>query len=67
MVANEAASETVWLVAKQQSKYWKNVDPKACDAREGIVYISLDRNLPVSWCLTELHCRAGTYIILDPR
>jgi len=33
--ANEAATETVWLVAREQSKYWKNVDPKACEPREG--------------------------------
>jgi hypothetical protein len=33
--ANAAATETVWLVARQQSKYWKNVDPKACEPREG--------------------------------
>ncbi|KAJ7287455.1 histone deacetylase complex protein [Mycena rebaudengoi] len=34
MVASEAAAETIWLVAKEQSKYWKNVDPKACEAHE---------------------------------
>lgn len=33
--ANEAATETVWLVAREQSKYWKSVDPKACEPREG--------------------------------
>ncbi len=34
--ANEAATETVWLVAREQSKYWKSVDPKACEPREGL-------------------------------
>ncbi|SJK97611.1 related to Histone deacetylase clr3 [Armillaria ostoyae] len=29
MTAGESATETVWLVAKEQSKYWKSVDPKA--------------------------------------
>jgi histone deacetylase 6 len=33
--ANEAATETVWLVAREQSKYWKSLDPKACEPREG--------------------------------
>jgi len=33
--ANEAATETVWLVALEQSKYWTSVDPKACEPREG--------------------------------
>lgn len=35
MIASEAATETVWLVAKEQSKYWKSVDPKSCEPREG--------------------------------
>lgn len=35
MVAGEAATETVWLVAREQSKYWKSVDPKACEPRDG--------------------------------
>lgn len=35
MVASEAATETVWLVAKEQSKYWQSVDPKSCEPREG--------------------------------
>ncbi|KAF7361827.1 Histone deacetylase clr3 [Mycena venus] len=34
MVANEAAAETVWLVAMEQSKYWKSVSPKACEPQE---------------------------------
>jgi histone deacetylase 6 len=35
MVASESATETVWLVAKEQSKYWKSVDPQSCEPREG--------------------------------
>ncbi|TFY78088.1 hypothetical protein EWM64_g5926 [Hericium alpestre] len=31
LVASEIATETVWQVAVEQSKYWKNVDPKACE------------------------------------
>ncbi|KAK0195519.1 histone deacetylase complex protein [Armillaria mellea] len=34
MTAGESATETVWLVAKEQSKYWKSVDPKACEPRK---------------------------------
>ena len=36
--ANEAATETVWLVAREQSKYWKSVDPKACEPQEGVCF-----------------------------
>ncbi|KAF8806401.1 histone deacetylase complex protein [Phlegmacium glaucopus] len=36
MTANESATETVWLVAREQSQYWKSVDPKSCEPREGI-------------------------------
>jgi histone deacetylase 6 len=35
MMASETGTETVWQVAMEQSKYWKNVDPKACEPREG--------------------------------
>jgi hypothetical protein len=35
MVAGESATETVWEVAMEQSKYWKSVDPKACEPQEG--------------------------------
>ena len=35
LVANEVGSETVWLVAKHQSKYWKSIDVKACEPKEG--------------------------------
>ncbi|KAF8633266.1 hypothetical protein AX17_004442 [Amanita inopinata Kibby_2008] len=40
MIASEPGTETVWLVAREQSKYWKNVDPKACEPREGLEDIS---------------------------
>lgn len=36
MIAGETATETVFLVAREQSKYWKSVDPKACEPREGM-------------------------------
>ncbi|EEB90165.1 hypothetical protein MPER_11667, partial [Moniliophthora perniciosa FA553] len=32
--------KTVWLVAKEQSKYWKSVDPKACEPREEVEAIT---------------------------
>jgi len=35
-VASEVESETVWLVAKEQSKYWKNINVKACEPKEGL-------------------------------
>ena len=35
MVASEVATETIWQVAIQQSKYWKSVNPKACEPVEG--------------------------------
>ncbi|KAG6903029.1 hypothetical protein C0995_007462 [Termitomyces sp. Mi166 len=40
MVAGEEATETVFLVAREQSKYWKSVNPKACEPREGLEEIS---------------------------
>ncbi|TFY65179.1 hypothetical protein EVJ58_g2132 [Rhodofomes roseus] len=36
MVASEVATETIWHVATEQSKYWKNIDPKACEPVEGL-------------------------------
>ena len=36
LVASESGTEVVWLVAKEQSKYWKSVDPKWCEPREGM-------------------------------
>ncbi len=35
MTATEAATETIYQVAMEQSKFWKNVDPKACEPIEG--------------------------------
>lgn len=40
MVASEAGTETVWQVAMEQSKYWKCVNPKACEPREEVDEIS---------------------------
>ncbi|KAK2463227.1 hypothetical protein APHAL10511_004882 [Amanita phalloides] len=40
LIASEAGTETVWLVAREQSKYWKSVDPKACEPREGLEDVS---------------------------
>ncbi|KAF9529381.1 histone deacetylase clr3 [Crepidotus variabilis] len=40
--ACEQATETVWLVARQQSKYWKSVDPKSCEPRQDVERISFD-------------------------
>jgi hypothetical protein len=36
LVASEVESETVWLVAMEQSKYWKNINIKACEPKEGL-------------------------------
>ncbi|KAJ8076512.1 Histone deacetylase hda1 [Marasmius tenuissimus] len=36
LVASESGTEVVWLVAKEQSKYWKSVDPKWCEPREAV-------------------------------
>ncbi len=35
LVASEVESETIWLVAKEQSKYWKNINTKACEPKDG--------------------------------
>lgn len=35
MQASETATETVYLVAREQSKYWKSIDTKGCEPREG--------------------------------
>ncbi|KAF6761227.1 histone deacetylase clr3 [Ephemerocybe angulata] len=40
MVASAEATETVWLVAKQQSRFWKSVDAAACEPREEVDKIS---------------------------
>ncbi|KZT11050.1 histone deacetylase complex protein [Laetiporus sulphureus 93-53] len=46
MVASEVATETIWQVAMEQSKYWKNVDPKACEPIEEIE--------PITFSMSEL-------------
>jgi histone deacetylase 6 len=46
LVASEVESETVWLVAKEQSKYWKNINTKACEPKEGLfTHLSIGRFL----------------------
>ena len=52
MMASEAGTETVWQVALEQSKYWKSINPKACEPREG-VYITPAIILFVTVC-TEM-------------
>jgi histone deacetylase 6 len=36
LVASEVEAETVWLVAKEQSKYWKSINIRACEPSEGL-------------------------------
>jgi histone deacetylase 6 len=55
MTASEAATETVFLVAREQSKYWKSVDPKACEPREGI----FDSDNSFSLVLTSFYRLGG--------
>lgn len=45
MIASDAATETIWHVAMEQSKYWKNVDPKSCDPLEGMLVIHCTRTI----------------------
>src|SRR5712671_5816353 len=40
LVASEVESETVWLVAMEQSKYWQYINIKACEPKEGLPFIS---------------------------
>ncbi|THH28655.1 hypothetical protein EUX98_g5539 [Antrodiella citrinella] len=40
LVAEQTAVETVWAVALEQSKYWKNVNPKACEPQEEVQDLS---------------------------
>ena len=57
MTASEAATETIYQVAMEQSKFWKNVDPKACEPIEGQCMRS---QTTLGWCLTKwLACRDG--------
>ncbi|KAH9839549.1 histone deacetylase complex protein [Rhodofomes roseus] len=46
MVASEVATETIWHVATEQSKYWKNIDPKACEPVEEVE--------PITFSIPEL-------------
>ncbi|KAH9921519.1 histone deacetylase complex protein [Epithele typhae] len=41
MTASEAATETIWQVAMEQSKYWKNLDPKSCEPIEEMEPIAI--------------------------
>ena len=36
LVASEVEAETVWLVAKEQSKYWKSINIRSCEPSEGL-------------------------------
>lgn len=38
LTASEVGTETIWQVAQEQSKYWRNVDPRACDPVEGTLH-----------------------------
>ncbi|KAI9437713.1 histone deacetylase complex protein [Lactarius indigo] len=42
LVASEVEAETVWLVAKEQSKYWKNINIKACEPKEEFEELAFD-------------------------
>lgn len=53
LVASEAGTETVWQVALEQSKYWKNINPKACEPREGI-YIAFPTTTPSTTSCAEM-------------
>jgi histone deacetylase 6 len=67
MVAGETATETVWQVAMEQSKYWKNIDPKACEPREGGNYGGACVCILI--CLTEVEEMAfsipGTWLFCN--
>ncbi|KAL1942417.1 hypothetical protein VTO73DRAFT_6019 [Trametes versicolor] len=41
LTASEAATETIWQVSAEQSKYWKNLDPKVCEPMEELEQIAL--------------------------
>jgi hypothetical protein len=59
IVATEEGTETVWAVAMEQSKYWKGLDPKACDPVEGKTFeptwLIMFLNIPL------LACRSWEY------
>ncbi|OJT11513.1 Histone deacetylase clr3 [Trametes pubescens] len=41
LTASEAATETIWQVSAEQSKYWKNLDPKVCEPMEELEQIAI--------------------------
>lgn len=41
LTASESATETIYAVAMEQSKYWKNLDPKKCEPIEGVSWAIL--------------------------
>ncbi|KAI0829722.1 histone deacetylase complex protein [Trametes gibbosa] len=41
LTASEAATETIWQVSMEQSKYWKNLDPKICEPMEELEQIAI--------------------------
>lgn len=63
MVASEEATETVWLVAKQQSKYWKSIDAAACEPREGEFRTALKYTVFSPSLLQRLKRLAGRYLV----
>ena len=38
LIASEEGSETIFAVAKYQSQFWKNIDVRSCEPREGSRY-----------------------------
>lgn len=42
MVASDIATETIYQVAVEQSKYWKCMDPKAVEPQEGTMVLIKD-------------------------
>lgn len=39
LTASPEATETVWQVAVEQSKYWQNLHPQALEPREGYTFL----------------------------
>jgi len=54
MIASEAGTETVWQVALEQSKYWKSVNPKACEPRDGITPLWRSRSYLLNKVLADV-------------
>jgi histone deacetylase 6 len=77
LVASEVESETVWLVAKEQSKYWKNINIKACQPKEGFYSFvcqyflmkltSISQTLKSSHSLFPVRYLRGLFIIAQLR